>query len=72
MLCVYAERSVENPAAVGLQNPYGFYLQTWDLPYMYYCKLTLDREHRYFCNRCRQALDWKDFFNAIIIFPSWS
>ena len=34
-----------------------------------YCKLTLDREYQHFCDRCGQELDWKDYSNAIIIFP---
>lgn len=37
-----------------------------------YCKLTLDREYQHFCDRCGQELDWKDYSNAIIIFPSRS
>ena len=37
-----------------------------------YCKLTLDREYQHFCDRCCQELDWKDYSNAIIIFPGRS
>ncbi len=37
-----------------------------------YCKLTLDREYQHFCDRCGQELDWKNYSNAIIIFPSRS
>ena len=37
-----------------------------------YCKLTLDREYQHFCDRCGQELDWQDYSNAIIIFPSRS
>ena len=37
-----------------------------------YCKLTLDREYQHFRDRCGQELDWKDYSNAIIIFPSRS
>lgn len=37
-----------------------------------YCKLILDREYLHFCDRCGQELDWKDYSNAIIIFPSRS
>ena len=37
-----------------------------------YCKLTLDREYQHFCDRCWQELAWKDYSNAIIIFPSRS
>ena len=36
------------------------------------CRLTLDREYQHFCDRCGQELDWKDYSNAIIIFPSRS
>ena len=35
-----------------------------------YCKLTLDREYQHFCDRCGQELDWKNYSNAISIFPS--
>ena len=51
--------------------PMAFICRRGICPICICCKLTLDREHRYFCNRCGQALDWKDFSNAIIIFPSW-
>ena len=37
-----------------------------------YCKLTLDREYQHVCDRCCQELDWKDYSNAIIIFPGRS
>ena len=31
------------------------------------CRITMDREHQRFCDRCGQALDWKRYKKALIV-----
>ena len=71
------KRTAEDPAAVGFRLPMAvaesrFICGLGCYPVCPYCKLTLDREYQHFCDRCGQELDWKDYSNAIIIFPSRS
>ena len=30
------------------------------------CKITLEREYQNYCDRCGQALDWKQYRRAIV------
>ena len=31
------------------------------------CRITLDRDYQAFCDRCGQALDWKQFKHALVV-----
>lgn len=33
------------------------------------CKISMEREHQSFCDRCGQRLGWKDYKNAVVIPP---
>ena len=33
------------------------------------CKSTMDRDYQKYCDRCGQALDWKHYSHALIVFP---
>lgn len=33
------------------------------------CKITMDREFMYFCDRCGQKLDWRYYRKAKIVYP---
>ena len=31
------------------------------------CRITLDRDYQAYCDRCGQALDWKQFKHALVV-----
>lgn len=31
------------------------------------CRITLEREYQAYCDRCGQALDWKEYRRALVV-----
>ena len=69
--------SLKEGDAVGYRTPMEV-TQVLELPGRSYypicprCKCTIEREYMRFCDRCGQKLGWKNFDDAIVVYPGCS
>lgn len=56
-----------SPMPVSLRRGYRSAAGEITFPVCPRCQITMEREYQRFCDRCGQALDWKDFSKSMVV-----